>query len=168
MGWLHWAWFWFRKRWVATDTTIIIHQLYKLFHLKFPKERTYSFDHVLETWDRVVLRFPGTIASFLQLDGRGWPRSNKLEAELSLIFLCEFTDGISSLTRGNWQGFSRNRRTIKKSVLKSRHHGFCYYMSDYDIKLKWRGFVWRNGECGDGKCIYDTGSSDSELAYPLD
>ena len=119
----------FRERWFAYDTTIIIHQLYKLFHLKFPKEHNYSFDHVLETWDRVALRFPRTFASSLLLVERGWPRANKVDTELSLKFLCEFTDDrISPVARGNWQGFSRNARTIKKSVLQSRHHRFCYNM----------------------------------------
>ena len=94
--------------------------MYKLFHLKFPKEHTYSFDQVLETCDRVALRFPSIIASSLQMDGRGWPRSNKVDTELSLKFLCEFSDdGMSPIARGNWQGFSHNGRIIKKPYYKA-------------------------------------------------
>jgi hypothetical protein len=137
MGWLHWIWFWFRKRWVASDTTKIIHQQYKLFHLKFQKEHTYSFDHDLETWDRVTLRFPSTFASSLQLDGRGWPRSNKVDTELSFKLLCEFPDdGLSPVTRDNWQGFSRNARTIKKRIIKKTSFLLLYIGSYYQTQMK--------------------------------
>ena len=120
MGWLLWIWFWFKKCWIASDTTTVIHQLYKLFHLKFAKANTYSFDHAVETWDSVSFRFPSTFARSLQLDVRGLPRSNKVDTELLLKLLCEFTsDGISPVTRGNWQGFSRNARVIKKAYSKA-------------------------------------------------
>jgi len=97
-------------------TTKIIHHRYKVFHLKFPKANTYSFDHAVGTWESVSFRFPSTFARSLQLDESGLSISNKVVMELSLKLLCEFTyDGISPVTRGNWQGFSRNVRAIKKA-----------------------------------------------------
>jgi hypothetical protein len=67
----------------------------------------------------VALKFPSITASNLQLDGRGCLRSNKVDTELSLKILCEFTDdGMSPITRGNWQ-FTRNLRTIEKAYYKA-------------------------------------------------
>jgi len=92
-----------------------------------------------------------------------------VDTEFSLKFLCEFIDdGISPVTRGNWQGFSRNARTIKKA----------YYKADTTVSvIIYRIMISNSNEDASygekenavtGNADANIGSSDSELAYPSD
>jgi hypothetical protein len=91
-----------------------------------------------------------------------------VDTELSLKILCEFTgDGISPIKRSKWQGFSCNARTIKKRIIKE---------STVSVVIYWIMVSNSNEEALSGEkenammanTDTNTGSSFSELAYPLD